>query len=178
MKHHLNIIILALRAAITFATGMVLYYFGTAYRLITQNDPALLKGIFANYFTPLYHNTIDGNRIWLGTAFCIAYGLLLIYIIIGITCFYRCLLRIEKGKMFYHTQGNQFRRAGSTFIIFAKVKYVLFVATGTLLYFDVKIFFTEIPAFLALYLIGKLILVMSHMAEKGEFIKEENELTI
>lgn len=178
MKHHLNIIILALRAAIVFATGMVLYYLGTAYRLVTENDPVLLKDFFAAYFTPMAKNVIDGNSIALGTAFCIIYGGLLIYAIVGITRFYRCLLRIEKGKMFYHTQANQFRRAGATIIIFAKAKYLLFITMGGVLYFDLKIFFTEIPAFLTVYLIGKFILLMSHMAKKGEYIQEENELTI
>lgn len=80
--------------------------------------------------------------------------------------------------MFYHTQGDELRKAGAAVIIFAKSKYLLLVTMGTMVYVDLAIFFTEIPAFLALYLSGKFILLMSYMAEKGEYIKEEVDLTI
>ncbi|PZR23835.1 MAG: hypothetical protein DI539_02350 [Flavobacterium psychrophilum] len=177
MKHHLNIIILALRAAITIAAGMILYYMGYAYRLVTNNDPALIKDFFSDYFTPLTSAVPDVSNKWFAVAFCIIYSGLLVYAIIGAARFCNCLLSIKKGEMFYHNQGVAFRKAGSTFIIFAKSRYILFCTTAVL-YFDITIFIRQLPSFLLLYLLGKLILLLAHITQKGEFIKEENELTI
>ncbi|MFD2601517.1 hypothetical protein [Flavobacterium suzhouense] len=177
MKHHLNIIILALRAVITFAAGMILYYIGYAYLFISNDETALIKDFFYDYFTPITSAVPDVNNKWFAIAFCVVYSALLVYAIVGVTRLCNCLISIRKGKMFYHTQGNEFRRAGSTFIIFAKSRYILFCTTAVL-YFDVTIFFRQLPSFLLLYLLGKLILLLAHITEKGEFIQEENELTI
>lgn len=178
MKHHINIIILALRFAIAAAGFMALFQLGAAFVFLTQNEPDTVKDFFGDYFTPLASNMPYRNNEWFGGAFCIIYAGLLIYAIIGTIRFYKCLLRIEKGKMFYSTQGHEFCKAGAAIIIFAKCRYLLFCTMGSTVYFDLTIFFRELPSFLAIYLVGKLILLMSYMAEKGEFIQEENELTI
>lgn len=175
--HHINVIIIALRVVIVGAGAVALYSFGSAAVFIINNDPAQIKQQFSGTFTPLVRQSYH-NNVWFASIFATLLGILLIYLISGIVKFYKCLLRIEKGKMFYSTQGEDFRKAGSAIIIFAKLKYLLFCSMGAIAYFQITIFFTELLPFLGVYLIGKLILLMSYMAEKGEFIKEENELTI
>ena len=177
IRHHINVIIIALRVVIVWAGAVALYSFGTAAVFIIENDPLLVKEEFSGIFTPFVARSYH-NNVWLASIFSILFGFLVIYLIRGIVRFYKCLLRIEKGKMFYNTQGEDFRKAGSAIIIFAKLKYLLFCAMGALAYFQFTIFFTELLPFIGVYLIGKLILLMSYMAEKGEFIQEENELTI
>lgn len=188
MKHHLNVVIIALRV-ILFAAGiMCIFNLVMAYGFIVNNDTDTIYGYFREYFSPL-NQTVVGNIDKLGAAyfapiqylaigFTLSYTALLIYGMAAIVRFYKCLLKIEKGQMFYYEQGIGFRRVGGSIIIFAKVKYCLFCLVGILSYLDISQFFRQIPQLLLLYLVGKLILIMSYMAEKGEFIKEENELTI
>jgi len=188
MKHHLNIVIIALRVILFAAAILCLFNLVMTYEFITDNNTDAIYSYFREYFSPL-NQTVVGNIdklgaayfgpiLWLGVGFTLSYTALLIYGMTVIVRFYKCLLKIEKGQMFYYEQGAEFRKVGGRIIIFAKVKYVLFCLVGILSYFDITQFFRQIPQLLLLYLVGKLILIMSYMAEKGEFIKEENELTI
>lgn len=187
MKHHLNVIIIALRIVLFVAGLMCIYNLMRAYGFIQVDDPIAVNEFFSNYFNApkLSLGSMEQlgaryffNVKWLAISFTIAYTALLVYGITGIIRLYKCLLKIEKNQMFYNEQGIQLRKAGATIIIFAKLKYVLFCLTGILSYLDISTFFKQLPALLILYLAGKLILIMSYIAEKGEFIKEENELTI
>ncbi|AWH84627.1 hypothetical protein HYN59_05615 [Flavobacterium album] len=143
-----------------------------------QDGHLLVKEFFSDYFTPLAKNTPYRNNEWFGSAFCIIYAALLIYCVTGLRSFYKSLNRIKIGGMFEPGQDEAFRKAAATIIIFAKSKYLLFCTMGSMLYFDLTIFFREIPSFLAVYLIGKFIYLVSGMAERGAFIQEENQLTI
>ncbi|RWX00220.1 hypothetical protein [Flavobacterium cerinum] len=187
MKHHLNIIIIALRVVLFVAAIMCVFNLIQAYGFIQTDDPVAINEFFLNYFTApkLSLGSLEQlgaryffNIKWLAIGFTITYTALLVYGITGIIRLYKCLLKIEKGQMFYNEQGAQFRKVGATVIIFAKLKYVLFCFTGILSYLDISTFFKQLPAFLTLYLVGKLIFIMSYITEKGEFIQEENELTI
>jgi|GEM_PF-1937030 len=188
MKHHLNVIIIALRVVLFAATVVCVYNLVRAFGFIQNTNSIEVNKFLMDYFTPLEKinlNDIDWLAAryffdikWLAVGFMLAYTAVLIFGMSGIIRLYKCLLKIEKGQMFYNEQGIQFKKAGATIIIFAKLKYLLFCLVGILSYLDIITFFREIPEFLAIYLIGKFILIMSHMAEKGEFIKEENELTI
>lgn len=188
MKHHLNVIIIALRVVLFAAAVVSIYNMIRAFGFIEEGNPIEVNKFFLDYFTPL--EKIEFNDIewlgaryffdikWLAIGFMLAYTALLVYGISGIIRLYKCLLKIEKGQMFYSEQGIQLKKVGATLIIFAKLKYLLFCLVGILSYLDIFTFFRQIPELLAIYLIGKFILIMSHMAETGEFIKEENELTI
>lgn len=187
MKHHLNVIIIALRVVLFVVGTMCIYNMIMAFGLIQNDDQAAINDFFLNYFKApdMVVGDIDKlgaryffNVKWLAVGFTITYTALLVYVMTGIVRLYKCLLKIEKGQMFYNEQGIQFRKVGGTIIVFAKLKYLLFCFTGIMSYLDISTFLKQIPAFLVLYLTGKLILVMSYMAEKGEYIKEENELTI
>jgi len=188
MKHHLNVVIIALRV-ILFAAGiMCIFNLVMTYGFMADNDADAIYSYFREYFSPL-NQTVVGNIDKLGAAyfapiqylaigFTLSYTALLIYGMAAIIRLYKCLLKIEKGQMFYNEQGTQLKKVGATVIIFAKVKYLLFCFTGVMSFLDISTFVKQIPELLAVYLIGKFILIMSHMAETGEFIKEENELTI
>jgi hypothetical protein len=178
MKHHLNIILLALRIGMVVAAIEAVYQFVFAVFFFTADGPEIVKEFFSSYFTPIAKSVPYRNNEWFGAAFCLIHSGLLLYVTLGLRRLYKCLRQIKKGEMFYHTQGDELRKAGAAVIIFAKSKYLLLVTMGTMVYVDLAIFFTEIPAFLALYLSGKFILLMSYMAEKGEYIKEEVDLTI
>lgn len=188
MKHHINIVIIALRVVLFAVALMCIYNLFRSYGFFMNEDINELYNYFSDYFNPIDEVGINSRKLlgasyifdlkWLAIGFTISYTALLIYGMAAIVKFYKCLLRIEKGQMFYYEQGTEFRKVGGNIIIFAKVKYVLFCLVGILSYFDITQFFKQIPQLLLLYLVGKLILIMSYMAEKGEFIKEENELTI
>ena len=188
MKHHINIIIIALRVILFVAGVMCIFNLVQTYGFLQNDDQKSINDFFLNYFTQIDKVSINKRELlgasyffnikWLAIGFLVAYTALLLYGMTGIVRLYKCFLKIEKGEMFYNEQGIEFRKVGATIIIFAKVKYVLFCFTGIMSYLDITAFFKQIPALLTFYLIGKLILIMSYMAEKGEFIKEENELTI
>ncbi|MDV6167547.1 DUF2975 domain-containing protein [Flavobacterium sp. DG1-102-2] len=188
MKHHINIVIIALRVILFAAAVMCFINLIKTYEFFFTTDIDKLYSYFDNHFTPIDAVTLNNRKLlsashitnlkWVAIGFTLCYTALLMYGMSGIVRFYKCLLKIEKNQIFYHEQGAQFRKVGATVIIFAKVKYVLFCFAGILSYFDISQFFKQIPMLLSLYLIGKLILIMSYMAERGEFIKEENDLTV
>ncbi len=178
MKHHINIIALAVRAAIIIASCMAFFQLGAAVLFHFEDGQLLVKEFFSDYFTPLAKSTPYRNNEWYGSAFCVIYAALLIYFVTGLRRFQKSLKRINKGGMFDPGQDAAFRKAAANVVIFAKSKYLLFCTMGSLLYFDLTIFFRQIPSFLAIYLIGKFIYLVSGMAEKGAFIQEENQLTI
>jgi len=178
MRHHINIIALAVRVAIAAASCMALFYLAMAIFFHLEDGHLLVKEFFSDYFTSITSSVPYRNNEWFGSAFCITYVGLLIYCVTGLQRFHKGLQRIKKGGMFEPGQDESFRKAAATVVIFAKSKYLLFVTMGSLLYFDLTIFFREIPSFLAVYLIGKFIYLISGMAEKGTFIQEENQLTI
>ncbi len=177
MKRDLTIIYLALRAAIIIMAVWAIIHLNTAYNILNYNSPTVVKDSLSEYFTTIEWK-IYANGKWQAAAFCVAYALLIVYLIYGIIRFYRCITKIENGKMFYTKQGEEFRKAGIAIIGFAKLKYFLFCGFGMLYFFDSGILFRQLPSFLAIYLLGKLILLMSYMTQKGEFVKQENELTI
>ncbi|WP_294820776.1 hypothetical protein [uncultured Flavobacterium sp.] len=178
MRHHINIIALAVRAAIVIASCMAFIHLAMAVLFHLEDGQPLVKQFFSGYFTPLTKATPYHNNEWYGSAFCIVYAALLIYCVTGLQRFQKGLKRIKKGYIFEEGQDKAFRNAAASVIIFAKSKYLLFCTMGSLLYFDLTIFFREIPSFLAIYLIGKFMYLISGIAEKGAFIRQENELTI
>ena len=178
MKHHIRIIALAVRIAITIAACMAFFYLAMAVFFHFEDGSLLVKEYFSEHFTSLAKSTPYRNNEWFGSAFCVIYAALLIYCVTGLRLLHKSLNRITKGNLFEPGQDKAFRRAAATVIIFAKAQYLLFCTMGSLVYFDLKIFFSEIPSFLAIYLIGKFIFLLSAMSEKGVFIQEENNLTI
>lgn len=177
MKHHLNIILIALRLIIVVVACMAGFYLISCGASFLYPDAALS---FSNMsFTPinsgLKYTAYEAQFIpW----FLGCYGLLLVYFTRVLITLRKCFVRLKKGDIFYEEQAAQFRRAGGGIIIFAKCRYLLMCAFGAIFFKALQLFVTEIPVFLFIYLMGKLVLVLHHMAEKGAFLREENELTI
>jgi len=178
MRHHINIIALAVRIAIAVAACMAVFYLAMAVFFHVEDGYLLVKEFFSDYFTPISSSVPYRNNEWFGSAFCIVYSALLLYCVSGLQRFHKGLKQIKKGGIFESGQDAAFRKAAATVVIFAKSKYLLFCTMGSMLYFDLTIFFREIPSFIAVYLIGKFIYLIAGMTEKGVFIREENELTI
>jgi hypothetical protein len=172
MKYHLNIILLALRAAIIIVIGMVAYHaFGVYANIADPNGFAIVSSYFKmqDFIIP---------TTWGAPLFLSLYSILLAYLVVKLIKLYKSLNNLQKGNVFYEQQSAEFKSAGSGIIIFAKCKYLLFCAAGTLIYANIWVFFTELASFFALYLIGKFVLVLYYMAQKGEYLREENDLTI
>lgn len=176
IMHHINVIITALRILLAVAAIIAVLNIGMGLFALIKNDHGVARSFLAQTFkVPDF--TIN-EEVGVAATFGVLYGALLFYLIYGIKHFYRCLVKIKSGKMFYNDQGEDFRKAGASIIIFAKTKYLLYCCIGTVVFFDITMFFKQILPFLGVYLAGKLFYLMAYMAEKGEFIQEENELTI
>lgn len=188
MKHHLNVIITALIAVLLSGTIICIYnLYITIQFLAAANPLEIIKDHFEQYLT--LTDIVSTNNFkyngpgllagrWMASAFTVLYVSLLIYGMAAILRLYNCLRNIEKGIVFYTDQGLELKKAANGIIIFGKCKYLLFCLMGILAFFDISTFFRRLPELLAVYLIGKFILIMSHIAERGEFIKEENDLTV
>jgi len=177
MKHHLNIILSALRLVIVVAACMAGYNFICCGFAFAYPDNALLflNHNFIPYRSALKYN--ESEALFM-PYYLACYGLLLTYFTRVLISLRKCFAKLKKGEIFYEEQARQFRRAGEGIIIFAKCRYVLVCAFGAIFFRAFQLFVTEIPVFLLIYLIGKLVLVLHHIAEKGAFLREENDLTI
>ena len=189
VKHHINVITIVLLMAVLAIAIICIDFIIAAINIIQSSDVMVVNEFLLNYFSLLDDDIDLSNNNWLGIryffdikwfaiGFIIAYLALFIYLMKGTVRLYKCLLKIRKDELFYNEQGEEFRKVGATIIIFAKLKYILFCFTGIMSFGDITVFIKEIPAFLILYLFGKFILIMSYITERGELIKEENELTI
>jgi hypothetical protein len=177
MKHHINIILLAIRVMIICISVMALYNFLNAYVSAAYTDEAV--SLISKKFTPF---TAQVKPTVLDIAplpyYFVCYALLLCYLVYVLVQLNRSFNRLEKGNIFYEKQATEFKRAGAGLIIFAKCNYLIYCGFGALCFRSLQSFMTEIPQFLLIYLAGKLVLVLYYLAEKGTFLKEEAELTI
>ncbi|AXG73805.1 DUF2975 domain-containing protein [Flavobacterium arcticum] len=174
MRYHLNIILLAIRAMII----VIIVY--TGMQLFKAYATFLNPTGFENTIREEFDTFSKGFDISQGALpyFYILYAILLGYLVYVLITLYRSFDRLQKGEVFYKKQAAEFKRAGGGIIIFAKCKYLLFCVFGVFFFRSFSIFIKEIPMFLVVYFLGKLVLVLYYLAEKGTFLKEENELTI
>lgn len=174
MKYHLSIILLAIRAMIIVVIGMALFQIFEAYT--SYLHPKLFDSFAKERFATLGKET--DVHLYALPYFFVLYALLLGYLVYVLVHLYRSFNRLREGEVFYNKQATEFRRAGGGIIIFAKCKYLLFCIVGVYFFRGLTIFIKEIPMFLVVYLLGKLVLVLYYLAEKGTFLKEETDLTI
>jgi hypothetical protein len=132
MKHHLNILLLAIRAAIIILTGTAVYRFFCAYVSFTDKEAAI-DYVHSTFTVPRGPLIIETYPI---QVFFILYGLLLCYLVYVLVKLYRSFDNLYKGNIFYESQAAELRKEGSGIIIFAKLQYLLFCATGSVFYFD------------------------------------------
>lgn len=81
-------------------------------------------------------------------------------------------------KLFTAVQVTQLKKAGNGLIAYALLKYLLYCFFGFGFFMSPLIFLKALMPFIVVSLLGRLALVVAHMAKKGEALKEENELTI
>lgn len=174
MKHHLNVLIIALRVII-FALGVMVGWEVLALIGIIQEGSVAADEYFEDLFTPM---RFGYNPLWMGIVFIVLNIGLIAYLIWSMVRLYRCFLKFEKGNVFYTKQAAEFRAIGAGIIIFAKSRYLLFCTMGAVVYFDLSVFYKQLIPFLAIYLIGKIFLVLSYVSETGEVLKEEHDLTV
>ncbi|MGV3461490.1 MAG: DUF2975 domain-containing protein [Flavobacterium sp.] len=174
MKYHLNILMIALRIIIFVLAIMILYNCAAGVGIITEQSKDAINAYFDMYHTSRPHN----NTPLFSAIFISFYIFLLVYLLVAAIKLYRVFGRFENGYMFYDRQGAELRKIGAAMIIFAKGRYLTFCVMGAVIYGDIFVFFTQAPIFLALYLIGKIFLVMSYVSAEGELIREENDLTV
>lgn len=135
-------------------------------------------GKFAHYITDDFFEPLEQPGDTLLSLFLLAYSGLMAYLFITVNNLRFTLKSIYRKGVFEDNQAGKLRRAGSGIIIFAKLKYLLLCAFGSLAMWDVIIFFRQLLPYLALYITGKFILVIADMAKRGETLLEETELTI
>lgn len=174
MKYHLNILMIALRIIIFALLLMILYNSVAGLGIVTVQSKESMDAYFDMFQILRPHgNTPLYSGIFIGT-----YVGLLIYLLIITIKLYKTFSRFEGGHMFYARQGAELRQIGGGIIIFAKSRYLIFCIMGAIVFGDIFVFFKQVPIFLALYLIGKIFLVMSYVSVEGESLKEENDLTV
>lgn len=174
MKHHLNIILLALRASIIIMGAMAIWKLINAYSAFKYPDEAG-DIVHSNFNVINKASPVDTDFL---PPYLMLYALLLVYLVYVLVNLYRSFNNLEKGAVFYSKQSAEFKRGGAGLIIFAKCKYLLVCGFGAICFRDLTSFLSEIPMFLLVYLTGKLVLVLYFMAEKGEHLREETELTV
>lgn len=174
IKHHLNVLIIALRV-ILFCLGVyALYHLAILVGFLSEGGLEFAKDYTSGIFKPMR----DPDTIVYPVVFVALHVALIVYLIITLVKLYKSFVLFEKDYVFYNNQSEDLKKIGAGIIIFAKGRYLLFSAMGAVVYFDLTIFFTQLIPFLSLYLIGKLFLVLSFVSQKGEVIKEENDLTV
>lgn len=174
MKHHLYVLLIALRVLVVVVAFAAIGQFLYAYSSFTDVKEAdrLTRSSFnvVAPLSPVHHEYVP--------YYFIGYGLLLCYLTYALVMLYRSFSRLHSGEVFYDQQATQLKRAGAGIIIFAKCFYLLHCAFGAICFRDITSFISQVPFFLGLYLGGKVILVLYYMAEKGTVLREETDLTI
>ena len=174
MKHHLTILIIVVRLAIGAALLTALTSFTISGILIFKGDHVFVQKVVKHLFMP---DAIPESLIPM-SIFMFLYGILVIYGALGATRIFYCLLNIKNAGIFYENQAEEFERAGKNLIWFAILDYVLWCITNIVLFSDYTIFISGIPEFLGIYLIGESLLAVNYIFQKGEVIKQENDLTV
>jgi hypothetical protein len=174
MKHHLYVLLIALRVLVVVIAFAAIGQFLYAYSSFT--DPEEANRLIRSTFRVVAPKSPVPDE-YVGYYF-IVYGLLLCYLVYALVMLYRSFIRLHSGDVFYDRQAMHFKQAGAGIIIFAKCNYLLHCAFGAICFRDITSFLSEIPLFLGLYLGGKVILVLYYMAEKGTVLREETDLTI
>ncbi|TXK78838.1 DUF2975 domain-containing protein [Mesonia sp. K4-1] len=112
-----------------------------------------------------------------GYIFLILFCLLNIYLIVKLLKANLLLKNYRVGSLLNMKQTKNIKSIGSGLIIYAKSWYTLHMISY-FFYVDINAFFTALPQFIVFYILGKLMLFISAVAEEGTTYKQENDLTI
>ena len=173
MKRNITIITIALKVLLIALGIYIGVYFLAGISEFTFNGSQVSRALLSYTFTP-----IKPTAHWAEGTFMLLYTLLNVYLFNVVNNFRLTLKSLRTSEIFEHDQAEGFRRAGRGLIIFAKLEYLLICGFGSVALFDLVTYFTQFVPFMALYIIGKFILILAEMLKRGELLREETELTI
>ncbi|WP_294733902.1 DUF2975 domain-containing protein [uncultured Flavobacterium sp.] len=110
--------------------------------------------------------------------FLVLYAVTTGYLVYVLWYFVNVLYKIHKGYTFYQDQSKGFKKSGSSIIIYGKSKFLLFLIFWAFFFYNPFVFVGGLVSYLTIYIIGKFLLVLSVMIEKGEVLKQEVDLTV
>lgn len=110
--------------------------------------------------------------------FLIGYAAVMTYLFVSVNNLRLTFSDIAKKGTFSHGTSDRLYKAGIAIIRFAFLKYALFGIFGALCLSDIFSLFSEFVPLIVFSLCGKFILIIAGMAEQGEILLEETELTI
>ncbi len=177
MKRNIKIINTVLHICIICLAAYTLYIAASLFITIKVNDFGESESLIKEFF-PSNHGFVNERKIPGLIIFLAVYSCLLIYLLRVIYIFKKTLRSIIVNEAFQENQSDGFRKVASGIIIFAKLRYLLFVSVGPIFFMDILVFFTEIIPYITLYILGKFLHVIADMTKKGEILLEENELTV
>lgn len=173
MKRNITIITIALKVLlIALAIYVAVYMLATVGQFVI-NGSVVSRALLEDVFTPLKPAAPGVEAV-----FMLLYSVLLVYLFNTMNNFRLTLKGLKTAEVFETNQAEGFRKTGRGIIIFAKLKYLLICGFGSLAMFDLSTFFYQALPYLALYIVGKFILILAEMLKRGEMLREETELTI
>ena len=110
--------------------------------------------------------------------FYVINALLFLYLTYGLRTAPKLISETSEENLFYQHQAIEIRKISSAIIVYAKIKFLLILCVGAFFLMAPFNVLGFIPSFLILYILGKILILFSKIVEKGELIKQENELTI
>ncbi len=173
MKRDVNIVIAAIAILIIgfiILTGVTTV---AVFKDFIVGGDVYIREVLLNQF----HNYSLSNNFHI-TTYLALYSLLsaaMVYILILLK---RGLTAIKKGEIFTDKQTREFRKGGNGLIVYALAKYAISCLYGILEFNSPLVIIKAFMPFLIVYLLGRVALIISHMTEKGEYLKNENDLTI
>lgn len=173
MKRDVNIVIAAIVVLIigfTILTGVTIISIFNDFNL---GDDVPIREVLLSTFNN--YSLADNIHIITFLALYAMLNAAMVYILILLK---RGLTAIKKGEIFTIKQTREFKMGGNGLIVFALAKYALFCFYGILAFHAPLIILKAFMPFLIVYLLGRVVLIVSHMTEKGEYLKKENDLTI
>lgn len=110
--------------------------------------------------------------------FLIAYAAVMAYLFVSVNNLRLTFSDIAKKGTFSHGTSYGLYKSGAGLMRFAFLKYALFGIFGAFYLSDIFCLFSEFIPLIIFFLCGKFILIIAGMAEQGEILLEETELTI
>ncbi|WBL22630.1 DUF2975 domain-containing protein [Zunongwangia sp. HRR-M8] len=174
MKWHLNILkILVITLIAVLITSALINILGAIHQFTMFNDISN-SFYFKSYFPERsFEYSENGERL-----FYILNSAVFIYLAIGLRKAPKLINDIAKENLFYPYQAKEIRKISSTIIGYAKLKFLIILCCGAFFLMAPFNILGFIPSFIILYILGKVMILLGKVVAKGEFIKQENELTI
>ncbi|UAB85521.1 DUF2975 domain-containing protein [Zunongwangia sp. SCSIO 43204] len=174
MKWHLSILkLISIVLIIVLILSAAINIFGAIQQFEFFNDLAN-SFYFKSYFPKRsFEYSLTGQII-----FYAINALLFLYLTYGLRTAPKLISETSEENLFYQHQAIEIRKISIAIIVYAKIKFLLILCVDAFFLMAPFNVLGFIPSFLILYILGKILILFSKIVEKGELIKQENELTI